>query len=199
MRKPAISAAVANVVVTATASSKFDLQAIVRTVPGAAAPERFPAVIYRPPFVLAKPVAGTKSRKTNPCLLVFSSGKMVCPGAKTMEEAKDFVEHFIEVLKKHGIRVDGNVAYKVSNVVASGSLGGFIDLEAAAQKLRGVTFEPEQFPGLIYRMQEPQAVFLLFTSGNFVCPGAPDEKRIHEAAAKMRETLENEGLIAYAD
>lgn len=199
--KPRISATVTNVVVTATVNSRLDLDRIVASVPGATVPQHFPAVIYRPrPNVSAgSQAAAKKERKANPCLLVFSSGKMVCPGNREEEKAKEFVKQFLKELRRHGIVVHGEPVYRLSNVVASGSFGGLIDIEAAAQRLQHVVFEPEQFPGIIFRMDEPHAVFLLFTSGKFVCPGAPDEKRIREAAAKMRQLLENEGLIAYGD
>jgi transcription initiation factor TFIID TATA-box-binding protein len=202
MGKPRISATVANVVVTATVNSRLDLERIVASVPGATVPQHFPAVIYRPPPDVSssrREAAARKERKANPCLLIFSSGKMVCPGNRDKEEAEEFVKRFLKDLRRHGIEVHGEPAYRLSNVVASGSFGGLIDIEAAAQKLRHVVFEPEQFPGLIFRMDEPHAVFLLFTSGKFVCPGAPDERRIREAAARMRALLESEGLIAYAD
>jgi transcription initiation factor TFIID TATA-box-binding protein len=199
MPKARISGTVVNIVVTATVNSKLDLEKIVSSVPGTVAPENFPAVIYRPPPEIPAKPAGKRDRETNPCILVFSSGKMVCPGTRDIEKAKALVRRFINDLKKHGIEVDANPTYKLSNVVASGSLGGFINLESAAVKLRGIIFEPEQFPGLIYRMEDPHATFLLFTSGNFVCPGAPDEKTVYIAAVKMRNVLESEGLIAYAD
>lgn len=200
MGKPRISSTVANIVVTATVNSKLNLGKIVSSVPGATAPERFPAIIYRPPAEIPpKASIGKRERQTNPCILVFSSGKMVCPGTRDLKKAKALVRRFISDLREHGINVDGEPRYKISNVVASGSLGGYINLESAAMKLRSVIFEPEQFPGLIYRMEEPHAVFLLFTSGNFVCPGAKDEKTIRDAAAKLRTLLESEGLIAYLD
>jgi transcription initiation factor TFIID TATA-box-binding protein len=222
MPKPPISATVANIVITATVDSKLDLSRIV-SIPGATVPEHFPAIIYRPPPEHPKglPIRLTFGRKgekseANPCILVFSTGKMVCPGESSVENTTALVHRFMKDLKAHGIAVDQKPVFKISNVVVSGSLGGFVNLEAAATKLRGVVFEPEQFPGLIYRMEDPHAVFLLFTSGKFVCPGIHDDKAvaklkelhekmklllgtIHEAATKTRELLEEKGLIAYVD
>jgi transcription initiation factor TFIID TATA-box-binding protein len=58
-------------------------------------------------------------------------------------------------------------------------------------------YEPEQFPGLIYRMEEPKVVFLIFSSGKLVCVGAKMEEEIHRAVATIQRTLEEKGLIRY--
>jgi transcription initiation factor TFIID TATA-box-binding protein len=221
MPKPPISTTVANVVITATVDSKLDLSRII-SIPGTTVPEHFPAIIYRPPppeypkgLRLTFGRKGEKS-EANPCILVFSTGKMVCPGESSVEDTTALVYHFMKDLKAHGIVVDHKPVFKISNVVVSGSLGGFVNLEAAATRLHGVVFEPEQFPGLIYRMEDPHAVFLLFTSGKFVCPGVHDNEAvakmkellekmklllgtIHEAATKTRNLLEEKHLIAYKD
>ena len=59
-------------------------------------------------------------------------------------------------------------------------------------------YEPEQFPGLIYRMDDPKVVILLFASGKLVCTGAKKEAEVHRAVAILQETLEEKGLISYA-
>ena len=58
-------------------------------------------------------------------------------------------------------------------------------------------YEPEQFPGLIYRMEEPKIVILIFTSGKLVITGAKKEEEIYRAATKLQETLEEKELIHY--
>ncbi len=72
-----------------------------------------------------------------------------------------------------------------------------IDLEKSAHALRRTMYEPEQFPGLIYRMDEPKAVILLFASGKLVCTGATKEEDVHEAVDKLHKKLEEEDLIYY--
>ncbi len=64
---------------------------------------------------------------------------------------------------------------KIENVVASTSLGEELDLQAIALALGGAEYEPEQFPGLIYRLKEPKTATLLFRSGKVVCTGAKRE------------------------
>jgi hypothetical protein len=50
-------------------------------------------------------------------------------------------------------------------------------------------YEPEQFPGLIYRMDDPKAVILLFASGKLVCTGAKKESDIFQAVTKLKRSL----------
>jgi transcription initiation factor TFIID TATA-box-binding protein len=58
-------------------------------------------------------------------------------------------------------------------------------------------YEPEQFPGLIYRMSEPKVVILLFASGKLVCTGAKKEQDVYDAVEKLHGLLEEKKLIFY--
>jgi transcription initiation factor TFIID TATA-box-binding protein len=58
-------------------------------------------------------------------------------------------------------------------------------------------YEPEQFPGLIYRMDDPKVVILIFASGKLVCTGAKKEEDVPRAVAKLQKLLEEKGLIRY--
>jgi len=80
-------------------------------------------------------------------------------------------------------------------MVASGNLHGAIDLETAADVLENVMYEPEQFPGLIYRMRDPKTVLHLFASGKLVCTGAKSEDMVHESVAKIYEVLQDYDLL----
>jgi transcription initiation factor TFIID TATA-box-binding protein len=86
---------------------------------------------------------------------------------------------------------------KVVNIVASAGLGGEIDLEKAVSTLGKTMYEPEQFPGLIYRMDEPRVVILLFASGKLVCTGAKKEQDVYDAVHKLHASLEEQNLISY--
>ena len=103
----------------------------------------------------------------------------------------------IRELIKSGIIIIGKPDLMIQNIVASGNLAGLIDLERSAYTLGRTMYEPEQFPGLIYRMDEPKVVILLFASGKLVCTGAKKEEDVYEAVTKLHETLELEDLIYY--
>jgi transcription initiation factor TFIID TATA-box-binding protein len=174
-----------NVVASATLNQKVDLNAVVKGYPGVEyRPEQFPGLVFR----LKRPKTAT---------LIFSSGKMVCTGAKSEKEAKRAVMKVVKELKKGGIIIISKPEMKIQNIVASGGLGGMIDLEKAAYTLEHAMYEPEQFPGLIYRMSEPKVVILLFASGKLVCTGAKKEQDVYDAVDKLHSILEETSLIFY--
>src|SRR2546422_594919 len=86
---------------------------------------------------------------------------------------------------------------KIENVVASTSLGGELDLQAIALALapEKVEYEPEQFPGLVYRIDEPKVVVLLFGSGKLVCTGARKPSDVEQAVEKITQELKAAGLL----
>ena len=86
-------------------------------------------------------------------------------------------------------KITGKPIIVVQNIVASASLGAELNLEKAAMELENTLYEPEQFPGLIYRMRDPKVVILLFGSGKLVITGAKFEPQIDEAALKVMNRL----------
>jgi transcription initiation factor TFIID TATA-box-binding protein len=174
-----------NVVASATVNQKVDLNAVVKSCPGVEyRPERFPGLVFR----LKRPKTAT---------LIFNTGKMICTGAKSEKEARRAVMTVVKELKKGGIIIISKPDLKVVNMVASASLGGRIDLEQAVSTLGKAMYEPEQFPGLIYRMDEPKVVILIFASGNLVCTGAKKEQDVYDAVHKLHGSLEEQNLIFY--
>jgi len=174
-----------NVVATGTMNQKVDLNAVVKAYPGAEyRPEQFPGLVFR----LKRPKTAT---------LIFSSGKMVCTGARSGKESRTAIMKVVKELKKAGIIILSKPSFKVVNIVASASLGGNVDLEKTVVTLRKTMYEPEQFPGLIYRMDEPRVVILIFASGNLVVTGAKVEQDVFDAVHKLHRSLEEQNLIFY--
>jgi len=174
-----------NVVALASLKQQIDLNSIVRSSPSAEyRPETFAGLVYR----LKKPKTAT---------LIFGSGKMVCTGAKSERQAKKAVMKVVDELKRNGIVTLGNPDITITNIVASGGLCGTIDLEKSIYSLERAIYEPEQFPGLIYRMKDPKVVILLFRSGNIVVTGAKTAEEVHHAVTMLQKTLEEKELIHY--
>ena len=185
MSKSRAVVSIENVVAAAALNQRVDLNAVVKGFPGVEyRPEQFPGLVFR----LRRPKTAT---------LIFSSGKMVCTGAKSEKEARRAVLTVVKELKKGGIIIVGKPDLRVVNIVASGGLGGNVDLEKAVSTLGKTMYEPEQFPGLIYRMDEPKVVILLFASGNLVCTGAKREQDVYDAVHKLHRILEEQQLIFY--
>ena len=185
MSSPQVKVKIENVVASATLNQKIDLNAVVKGYPGVEyRPEQFPGLVFR----LKRPKTAT---------LIFNSGKMVCTGAKSETQAIKAVDKVIRELKSRGIVIMGKPKTQIQNIVASASLNGRIDLEKATYKLTKTMYEPEQFPGLIHRMDDPKVVILLFASGKLVCTGAKREEEVYQAVNKLHKKLEEEKIIYY--
>jgi transcription initiation factor TFIID TATA-box-binding protein len=174
---------VENVVASATLNQKINLLDIMQVFRNVEyRPKQFPGLVFR----LRRPKTAT---------LIFSSGKMVCTGSKSARMARRAVNKVVRELKNNGIVILNKPKIEIQNMVASGNLNKKIDLETAADLLDNVMYEPEQFPGLIFRMRDPKTVLLLFASGKLVCTGAKSEKMVHESVNKIFELLEDYDLF----
>ncbi len=143
-------------------------------------PERFPGLVMR----ILKPKA---------TILIFSTGKMVVTGMRKASEADRVVEKVLKNIRKAGIKVS-NPEITIQNIVASGDLHTNIDLNMAAIVMEYAMYEPEVFPGLIYRMQEPKTVFLIFSTGRIVCTGAKKKEIVKEAVKKLNKEVRDLGV-----
>ena len=172
-----------NVVASVTLNQRLDLEKIAERIPHAEySPEQFPGLVLR----LPRPKTAT---------LIFSSGKMVCTGAKSEAEVQKAVKSIIKLLKAHGIDIKNEPIIEVQNIVASANLRGTVDLERAAFLLENSMYEPEQFPGLIYRMSDPKVVLLIFSSGKVVCTGAKKEEEVRRAVDNIHKLLKEQGVL----
>jgi transcription initiation factor TFIID TATA-box-binding protein len=176
---------VENVVASVTLDQKIDLLDIMKVFRNVEyRPKQFPGLVYR----IKRPKTAT---------LIFASGKMVCTGAKSERMAVRAVHKVVRELERKGIIKEGKPKIIIQNIVASANLHGKIDLEMAADIMDNVMYEPEQFPGLIYRMQTPKVVMLLFASGKLVCTGAKHEDMVLEAVGKVNALLKDYELLYY--
>lgn len=176
---------VENVVASITLDQKIDLLEIMKVFRNVEyRPKQFPGLVYR----IKRPKTAT---------LIFASGKMVCTGAKSARMAVRAVHKVVRELERKEIIKDGKPKIIIQNIVASANLHGKIDLEMAADIMENVMYEPEQFPGLIYRMQTPKVVMLLFASGKLVCTGAKHEDMVIEAVGIVNALLKDYELLYY--
>lgn len=173
---------VENVVAFATLGVDIPLEKLVKEVENTEyEPEQFPGLVYRP---------------TNPraAALIFSSGKIVCTGAKSIENAKLAMQKVADTIRGVGINVPKKFPIEVENIVASTKIKAQLNLEEIAFMLENAEYEPEQFPGLVFRITEPRVAFLLFSSGKIICTGAHSIDDINKALAKFKEKLEEIGI-----
>ena len=168
---------IVNIVASVDIRQPLDLKAIVKKFKNAEySPNKFPGVTYR-----------TKTPKS--AILLFRTGKMVCSGTKSREEAHEAVHTAIRELNAQGVEILGEPEITIQNVVASVKGGSPIDLDLLSELLANYMYEPEIFPGLVYRMADPKAVLLLFASGKMVCVGAKSIEIAYEAIEKIYALL----------
>ena len=170
--------AIVNIVVSTALEKEVPLEKMAATLPNTEYnPEQFPGLVLR-----------IKDPKTS--ALIFSSGKVVCTGARTMEDVDKSILSIIKSLKKLNINVTIKPEITVQNIVASGSIGMDLNLNVLGIQLPNTEYEPEQFPGLVHKLKGTNATFLLFSNGKIVCTGTKTEGQVHEATDKLIENLE---------
>ena len=172
-----------NVVATASLEQKIDLPSIMKVFRNVEyRPRRFPGLVFR----MKKPKTAT---------LIFTTGKMVCTGAKSAKMAISAVRKVVRELRKEGFIIKRRPKIKIVNIVGTANVGGKVDLEAAAAIMDNIMYEPEQFPGLIYRIQEPKVVMLIFASGKTVITGGKTREQVEEAVEMVRGFLRDNQLL----
>ncbi len=168
---------VVNIVVSASLGHDIPLEKMAATLSNTEYnPEQFPGLVLR-----------IKEPKTS--ALIFSSGKIVCTGARSMDKVRESVEKIIKSLEKINIKITIKPEIKIQNIVASGTVGMDLNLNTLAMKLENTEYEPEQFPGLVYKLKEAKATFLLFSNGKVVCTGTKSEEEVHKALEMLIENL----------
>ena len=171
---------VVNIVVSTSLEHDIPLEKMAATLSNTEYnPEQFPGLVIR-----------VKDPKTS--ALIFSSGKVVCTGARTMKNVELSISKIIKSLEKIKVHIKVKPKINIQNIVASGSVGMDLNLNVLATKLDNTEYEPEQFPGLVYKLAvEPErgkpfkSTFLLFSNGKVVCTGTKSEKEVHMALDKL--------------
>jgi transcription initiation factor TFIID TATA-box-binding protein len=170
---------VVNIVVSTSLEHDIPLEKMAATLSNTEYnPEQFPGLVIR-----------IKEPKTS--ALIFSSGKVVCTGARSMDKVEESIEKIIKSLEKIGINITIKPEITIQNIVASGSVGMDLNLNTLALKLENTEYEPEQFPGLVYKLDAAKATFLLFSNGKIVCTGTKSEDEVHTALDMLIENLKN--------
>lgn len=182
----ALNTKVVNVVISTSLEHKIPLERLIMDLPNTEYnPEQFPGLIM-------------KIREPKASFLIFSSGKVVCTGTKSLEEVEYAIQKLIEYLKKVDIDIKIKPKIRVENMVASSDIDMKLDLNEIAIKLNNVEYEPEQFPGLVFKINdETQATFLIFGNGKIVCTGTKTDADVHIAIKNLLEVLKRHGVKNY--
>jgi len=167
---------VQNIVATTSLGKPISLTKLAKTLVNTTYnPDQFPGVILR-------------IKQPKSAVLVFSSGNLVCTGTKSIQQVKQVIEIVIKQLRKINVRITDKPKINVQNIVASGSINIMLNLNLLALELENTEYEPEQFPGLVYKLVEPTATFLLFSNGKLVCTGTKTRAQLDES---MKQLIKN--------
>ena len=177
MAKSSISSKIQNIVATTSLGKEVPLIKLAKTIPNTEYnPEQFPGLVLR-----------VKTPKS--AVLVFSSGNLVCTGTKSIAQVKEVIEQVIKTLKKININITEKPKITVQNIVASGSINMMLNLNYLSLELENTEYEPEQFPGLVYKLEDPPATFLLFSNGKLVCTGTKNNQQLADSMDQLVKVL----------
>ncbi|PKL62182.1 MAG: TATA-box-binding protein [Methanomicrobiales archaeon HGW-Methanomicrobiales-2] len=141
--------------------------------------KRFPGAVYR----IEKPKIAS---------LIFSSGKVVLTGIRNNQDLHDGLELIMQSLKDAGVDTYDEPQVAVTNIVCSYDMGRYINLNKVVitLNLENIEYEPEQFPGLVYRIEDPKIVALLFSSGKIILTGGKNIEDIKRGLDFLEQRLE---------
>jgi transcription initiation factor TFIID TATA-box-binding protein len=168
---------VQNIVATASLGKDVSLTKLARTNPNTEYnPATFPGLVLR-------------IKQPKSAVLVFSSGNLVCTGTKSIAQVREVIQQVIKQLKKIGVKVTIKPKINVQNIVASGSIDLSLNLNLLSLELENTEYEPEQFPGLVYKLEDPTATFLLFSNGKLVCTGTKNKEQLDESMKQLNKNV----------
>lgn len=177
MAKPKTFSKIQNIVATTSLGKDVPLIKLAKTIPNTEYnPEQFPGLVLR-------------IKQPKSAVLVFSSGNLVCTGTKSIAQVKQVIEQVIKILKRINVKITTKPKVTVQNIVASGGINMMLNLNFLSLELENTEYEPEQFPGLVYKLQSPPATFLLFSNGKLVCTGTKNNQQLEDSMNQLIKTL----------
>jgi transcription initiation factor TFIID TATA-box-binding protein len=174
-----------NIVANAKISEDINIQDLV---------EKIPELIYNPDDFKG---ATFKLDYPKTAVLILPSGKVICTGATKMEEVEQSIRRLTEKIVNVGINVNTNPSIETQNIVASTDLNKELDLSFISKSLmlKNVNYEPEQFPGLIYNLDDIGVIVLVFSSGKIISTGSKSLDDASKAIEMMKEKLSSFGIL----
>jgi transcription initiation factor TFIID TATA-box-binding protein len=184
LQEPTIQ--VQNIVAFVDLQTQLDLDRLALTLPGSYRRERFPALIV-------------KLKEPKMSFLIFSNGKMNCTGANQIAKIEEGVSKLVDRLRRLGIKIKKDPKIKVTNVVSTVDLGLTLQLDEIALNVDNVEYEPEQFPGLVYRPHDwpydSSPSILVFGNGKLVVAGVREVSEARLLVGGLVESLREAGLL----
>ena len=173
-----------NVVATGRVATVLDLDELAERIPGARYDKKkFPGLVLH-----------RSSPKV--AVLVYTPGKIVLTGMQHPDVLPSALSTVLEVIRTAGAELEPFDPPHVVNIVSSGRFGDGVALQrfAIAMNLERIEYEPEIFPGLVYRVADPHGVALVFGSGAFVVTGTRTEAETARVVVEVRRAIDQAGV-----
>ena len=176
---------VENIIAFAKIADELDIHKIAEKIPG---------FMYDPTEFLGLTL---KLDEPNVAILLLPNGKVICTGAKKIEDIESSVKLVINKLKSIGVKIKSKTDIEMQNIVASSDIEKEMNLNSISKELilENTSYEPDQFPGLVYKMDEIGAVLLIFSSGKIVCTGVKKLEDASKAIEMMKEKISSLGTL----
>ena len=166
-----------NIVATTSLEKEVPLTKLAKTLPNTEYnPEQFPGLVLR-------------IKQPKSAVLVFSSGNLVCTGTKSLSQVRKVIDEVIKQLKKVNVKITIVPKITVQNIVASGTINLQLNLNYLALEMENTEYEPEQFPGLVYKLEDSNATFLLFSNGKLVCTGTKNKQQLEDSMTQLLKNI----------
>jgi transcription initiation factor TFIID TATA-box-binding protein len=170
-----------NIVASGVIADSIDLVDVSSKIPSCELnTKRFPGAVYR----IEKPKIAS---------LIFSSGKVVLTGIRDKKSLTEGLALIMKSLKEAGVATYDEPKVGITNIVCSYDMGKYINLNKVVitLNLENIEYEPEQFPGLVYRIKDPKIVALLFSSGKIILTGGKNLEDIKRGLDFLEQKLES--------
>jgi transcription initiation factor TFIID TATA-box-binding protein len=176
---------VENIVASAKIADELDIHRIAEKVPG---------FMYDPTEFLGLTL---KLDKPNVAILLLPNGKVICTGAKKIEDIEYSLKEVVNKIKSIGVKTKTKTNMEIQNIVASFNLEKELNLSiiSKALMLENTSYEPDQFPGLVYNMEDLGAILLIFSTGKIVCTGVKNFEDASKAIEIMKEKISSIGAL----
>jgi len=159
-----------NIVASSSLGVRIPLEKMVEHLEGSEyEPQQFPGLVYR-----------VKNPKA--AMLIFSSGKVVCTGARSIADVRKAIAKVTRMIKSLKLDVPKKYKIEIENIVASAQIPARLNLDKIAFGSENSEYSPDRFPGLVFRIKDPNATLLLFGSGKVICTGI---RKIEDAEYAM--------------
>ena len=156
--------------------------------------EMIPDFLYNPDEFSG---ATFKIKEPKTAVLILDNGKAICTGAKTIKDAEKSIKKVINKIRLTGVTVNTKPQLITQNIIAHIDVNKELHLSSISTGLllENVSYKPEEFPGLVYQMDDLGVVILLFSSGKIVCTGAKNIEDASKALEMMKEKLSSIGAL----